>query len=68
MLFLVLFLTFCCCFILVIIIIFDSQKHDPEGFQKLDRLQKFLSWNTSLCLPINKAVMQQNSIKTLNQH
>ena len=42
--------------------------YDPEGWQKLDRLQKnLLSWNVRPC-HLNKAVMKQNYTETLNQH
>jgi len=41
---------------------FTLGKYNPEGWHKLDRLQKILSWNVSLCLLINKTVVQQKII------
>jgi len=54
--------------ITTLIIFLSSVAYDPQGRQKLDRLQNTTKLAGMTCHLINKAVMKQNCIEALNQH
>ena len=55
--------------IITIIIFLPSVAYEPEGFQKLDRIQKKTTKLAGMTRHlINKAVMKKNCVEALNQH
>jgi len=54
--------------LLLLLFFLPSVAYDPEGFQKLDRLEKTTKLAGMTCHLINKAVMQYNCVEALNQH